>query len=952
MFAYSTSSFTGSTLSVRSFSSDTTISNAFYNLPQSQFRGRLHAKQAKKRNNLLSKHSGKRAPMRTHPPIPRQMSLFRNFFGGGPPDDDEDNGAEYVETLVERVETCSAPEDRRDALRALRGVAKKYRLAVGTMGMDSYIDILDKDRLDSETITLVLDTMATVLSSDDDSSESDELGERLAEVMLKRKGFIPSVLAAVDQFDFGVRRASVQLLSNLLRHRGTEVQNAVLQQPAGLSKLVDIIHDNREIIRNEAILMICELSRANSQIQQLLAYDNIFNDLLNIIETEPLDSIVIEDCFFVMLNLLRKNSMNQQLFRENQLVARLGGILHTFLYGHDETEGAEADSAGWPKQRTANVIFFLQIIRTLVSPDNNSQNTHAAQKVLNQTKILDELIQVLLSEMGASAEILTETVIVVAESIRGNYTNQELFASTALDNGEDAPRSSLVVLLISMTSEKQTYKLRCAVFYCFLCYLFDNEFGKTKVIETLLPHSLNPSAFTPGALILQALSSAESVQAWFGCVTLMHCLFDVDHLSEQLLRVKLTVVTDEQPSLTLLDHVSQILISAGNRRPQMRAGLLMLLGVWLQNSHLAVSTFMAKDENLVYLTTHIVDECGEGTESEQQALRGLMAFVLLSCLKNIQEKDARASIETLISRRVGKEVVLSALEGLTRTEQFVRAAQKQQPSEHNKNSLFLDFNFVKLFKSLEGTLAKQLKTNGDFNGTSNDSIIQSFKELIKRQDGDIAQLKQENKKMSLEIEKLTAEAQNKETERELEEVRAKLEESFAFKTHNEVLNSQLAEAQRLTQQWYAEAERYKQWAQQWQNYQLSQLPNATETGVTQLQQQVSELEQQLGYGYQAFEQQSQTVLHYTSENAQLRERLGKTEASLVETTSKLEALKTQPVSNEVAENGDQKSDEELAKLKQEQEELLMLLADQHNKMTVYRRRLKSLGQPVTDDEDE
>lgn len=52
------------------------------------------------------------------------MSLFRNFFGGGQPDDDEDNGAEFVETLVERVETCSAPEDRRDALRALKGVAK------------------------------------------------------------------------------------------------------------------------------------------------------------------------------------------------------------------------------------------------------------------------------------------------------------------------------------------------------------------------------------------------------------------------------------------------------------------------------------------------------------------------------------------------------------------------------------------------------------------------------------------------------------------------------------------------------------------------------------------------------------------------------------------------------------------------------------------------------------
>lgn len=127
-------------------------------------------------------------------------------------------------------------------------------------------------------------------------------------------------------------------------------------------------------------------------------------------------------------------------------------------------------------------------------------------------------------------QILTESIIVVAEAIRGNYTNQELFASTVLDNGEDAPRSSLVVLLISMTAEKQTYKLRCAVFYCFLSYLFDNEFGKTRIIETLLPNSQNQNTLTTGALIMQAISSAESVQAWFGCVTLMHCLYDVDHL--------------------------------------------------------------------------------------------------------------------------------------------------------------------------------------------------------------------------------------------------------------------------------------------------------------------------------------------------------------------------------------------------------------------------------------
>ncbi|CAI5449857.1 unnamed protein product [Caenorhabditis angaria] len=857
-----------SSFSVKSFSSDTTIHNAFRQKTPSK--SPRHSITPKRHGKYVK--GSKRAPLQTHP----TMALFRTFFGGPSNDREEENGAELVETFVERVETCSAPEDRRDALRALRSLAKKYRLAVGTMGLNAYLDILEKDRMNTEAMTLVLDTMSAVLSTEDESSEEDELGERLAEIMLKRAGFIASVLAAIDQFDFGVRRTGVQLLTSLLRHRGPEVQTAVMNQPMGVSKLVDIVHDNREIIRNEAILMLCELSRSNSQIQQLLAYDNLFAVLLDVIETEPLDSIVIEDCLFVILNLLRKNAMNQQLFRENNLISRLGLILHTFLYGHEDQE-EEMDTAEWAKQRTANVIFLLQIIRALVSTENTSQNVHAAQKVLYQSKILAELCRILLSEVGSSVEILTESVIVVAEAIRGNYTNQEYFANTALaapENNSQQPRSSLLVLLISMTTEKQPFKLRCAVFYCFLSYLFDNEFGKTKIIETLLPQSgQKEESFTTGGLICQAVSSSEALQVWFGSTVLLHCLYQVDHLSEQLLRVQLTVANGE-PALSLISHVSQLVVSMGNRRPQMRAGLLI------------------KEENLQYLTTNIVDECGEGSESEQQALRGLLAFVLLACLKNLEDKDARTSMEALIERRVGKEVVLSALEGLSRTEQFVKAAQKPQPIAKLGQELFLDFYFVKLFKSLEGTLIKQLRPNGDFNGTTNnDSIIQSFKELIKRQDEEIAILKADAKRTNLEVEKLK---NNEKYEKEVEDLREKLEKNCGIHVQVETLNSQLAEAQRLTQQWFAEAERYKQWAAQWQNYQLGQLPNGAEVGIGQLQQQIGELEQQLGFGYQAFEQQSQTILYYTTENAQLKESLQKTENLLAEANRKLEEQSQKP----------------------------------------------------------
>ncbi|KAK6056981.1 hypothetical protein COOONC_05509 [Cooperia oncophora] len=134
------------------------------------------------------------------------MAYFRSFFGGGGAEAEEEDGAEIVEKMVERAETCTALEDRRDALRALRGMAKKLRLAVGTMGLNVYMDVLEKERSNQELLAITLEILVAVLSSDDESTDDDELGERLAEVMLKKPVFIPSLLAAVDDYDITVRR--------------------------------------------------------------------------------------------------------------------------------------------------------------------------------------------------------------------------------------------------------------------------------------------------------------------------------------------------------------------------------------------------------------------------------------------------------------------------------------------------------------------------------------------------------------------------------------------------------------------------------------------------------------------------------------------------------------------------------------------------------------------------
>jgi hypothetical protein len=68
----------------------------------------------------------------------------------------------------------------------------------------------------------------------------------------------------------------------------------------------------------QALLLLIQLTKGNANIQKIVAFENAFDRLFDVITEEGYSDggIVVEDCLLLMLNLLRNNTSNQNFFKE------------------------------------------------------------------------------------------------------------------------------------------------------------------------------------------------------------------------------------------------------------------------------------------------------------------------------------------------------------------------------------------------------------------------------------------------------------------------------------------------------------------------------------------------------------------------------------------------------------------------------------------------------------
>lgn len=655
---------------------------------------------------------------------------------GAPEPGQQPSGSETVTILVDRVNNSTLLEDRRDACRALKAMSRKFRVEVGALATDTLKQVLELDRGDNETVNYALDTLNNVMSPEQFEEEEENpqipmnIGEQFTEIYIKDHNNIQLILDLLDEYDFRVRLAAVQLLTSLLTNRPRDIQEIILVKPMGVSKMMDLLGDSREVIRNETLLLLIKLTKGNANIQKIVAFENAFDRLFEIISSEGYSDggIIVEDCLLLMHNLLKNNSSNINFFKEGSYIQKMVPMFNM----------PESEEAGWSPQKVSNVHFMLQIVRTLVSPTNSALLISNCQRIIMNVGLLNSLCNILMAS-GVPPDILTETINTVGEAVRGESSNQQYLGRVMAPS--NPPRAAIVVLLMSMVNEKQPFPLRCAILYCFQCYLYHNENGQAELIQTLLPSSSAAPTLTSGQLLAGGLFSNDMLSNWFSSVALMHGLIDNPTQKQQLLRV-LLATNIGSTAVSLMHQCASLLQKTA--KLQFKVSLLMLLSTWVSGSNAATSALLSAEGVPSYLLTQ--SACNDHDDRET-LLQGLAAFLLALCLHyndGTVPNYTKESLRQLIIKRIGIETFTSKLSEVSKHEAYNRASKHPQITAKSAGNVLIDYEFCKLFKSLEGVVTESVigAQNGDTDQTEA-AALEQYKCLIRQQDARLQEMLQQ-----------------------------------------------------------------------------------------------------------------------------------------------------------------------------------------------------------------
>ncbi|CAM8902058.1 unnamed protein product [Rhodiola kirilowii] len=607
------------------------------------------------------------------------MDLVSGYKGvlGAVFGNDNNNSSEdrYVERLLDRISNGVLADDRRAAMTELQAVVAESnaaQLAFGAMGFPVLMSVLKEERDDTEMVRGALETLVGALTPihHGRGSKNDVQPALMNTDLLSREtDNISLLLGLLVEEDFYIRYYTLQILTALLTNSPHRLQEAILIIPRGITRLMDMLMD-REVIRNEALLLLTYLTREAEEIQKIVVFEGAFEKIFSIIKEEGGSDggVVVQDCLELLNNLLRNNTSNQILLRETIgfdpliTILKLRGSTYSFT-----------------QQKTINLLGALETINLLITgggaqtnAGKDSMDRLNNKTVLVQKKLLDSLLVLGIESQWAPVTVRCSALRCIGDLIAGHPKNLDVISSKLL--GEEPhvePALNSILRVILRTSSVQEF---VAADYVFKRFCEKNAEGQTMLASTLIPqpHSMTHAPLEEdvnmsfGSMLLRGLTLSENDGDLETCCraasVLSHVLRDNVHCKDKVLKIELDAPAQSFGGSELLMHrvVKYLAVASsvnfkdgkGNNAENLyvQPVILKLLVTWLADCPSAVNCLLDSRPHLTYLLELV------SHPSATVYIKGLAATLLGECILYNNATDGGKdpfSIVDAISQKVG-----------------------------------------------------------------------------------------------------------------------------------------------------------------------------------------------------------------------------------------------------------------------------------------------------------
>ncbi|KAJ2445955.1 Vesicle-mediated ER to Golgi transport protein [Coemansia sp. RSA 2440] len=669
------------------------------------------------------------------------MDFFKRYGAIGP--SQQQSPSETIQRLADRVETSTLLEDKKAAVLGLKGLSREYRKETGEAALLPLLKLLKEDNDDQNLLKAILETLITLCTRDSPRGETPNVGAATSDVASQFSqtilddgdDVISTMLELLGDADFYVRYNTVQLLGTLHLHSGEELQKRVLVSPMGVGRLVDLLSDQRDIIRNEGIQLLIAMTETNADIQKIVAFENAFDRLLGIVDEEGgvRGNIVVQDCLQLLHNLLNYNVSNQNFFRETSGVQRLPNLLITdpsqTAAGRNGLPDADADDEiEWTVQHARNMLVVLDVIRMLIQPGNT--NTVSNQTAMQQCGTIPPLLQLALA-YEAPSSVRSQALYAIGDIIRSHEANQNLFQRILITTAPEGDAESdakpipepAIVIVIRLAVGKRPqgvavneyYIVRAAAAHLVQAYVGGNPDAQLALAATLTPPGDAGSASEPethqsaGSLIVSVLldwreTGSEDVwRVWYASMLLSTILRDHIECKEQALKITIGDIAQGEEPFPLLNELMSQARQAAQSESDARLSLAIftLVCVWLVDFPRGVSTLLDESSNVAFLVEQI-----NGSSGVNALVQGAAAFLFGLVYQFDLEPETPMSRENLypiLSKRVGADQLLIRVQRLRDSKEFQYAVGLASGTHSNAYGgipieVYFDNVFTDVFK--------------------------------------------------------------------------------------------------------------------------------------------------------------------------------------------------------------------------------------------------------------